>query len=366
MPKKIRLLYITTLHYPSPYANRVNVMKMSRSFAEHTDFMLLLGDVATSVSGVLKEYGIENPFPIRVLFKKPLVLRPRAFFAALKIRKLIKNEPPETVFYIRDFLLAYFLSLVSRRFAGRYFIECQSLGKFPHFLYRRVFQGALGVVSSNHAKKAEIHEQYGVLLENIVVGPNGFDEELYKDLLSKEEARKKLGFAEDAKLIMYVGSMLAWKGTDVILEAAKLLPQYDFVLVGADRDEQNGNIRLIAKKNNSEIPAYLRAADLLLAPYRTDSVRAQKYFSPIKVFEYMAAGVPFVITDLPAVREFLADDETYFVSEYSKEAFRDVIVNAMEDSQERMQRAQNAQKKSPQFGWQNRARRILELIEKRS
>ncbi len=362
--KKIKLVYITTLHYPSPYANRVNVMKMARSFAELTDFKLFLGYVSTSVESVLREYGIEKKFPVHVLFKKPLALKPRALFAALKIRKLIAEEPPETVFYIRDFLLAFFLSFLSRRFRARYIIECQSLGKFPHFLYWRVFRVARGIVSSNHAKKDEIHERYGVQMEHIVVGPNGFDEELFKNLPTKEEARAKLGFAQDAKLVMYVGSMLPWKGTDVIHEVARLLPQYTFVLVGADNDSETENIRLISKKNNREIPAYLRAADLLLAPYRTDSVRAQKYFSPIKVFEYMAANVPFAITDLPAVREFLSDEETYFVGEYSKEAFRDAVVQAMENASERALRAKNAHKKSPYFSWQNRARRIVELIEK--
>ncbi|KKU51860.1 MAG: Glycosyl transferase group 1 [Parcubacteria group bacterium GW2011_GWA2_47_10b] len=359
----MKLLYITTLHYPSPYANRVNVMKMSQSFAELCDFGLLLGDVSTSVEDVLKEYGMEKKFPVSVLFKKPLVLKPRAFFAALKIKKIIASEPPETIFYIRDFLLAYFLSWISRRFRSRYFIECQSLGKFSHFLYRRVFQGARGVISSNHAKKEEIHERYGVSLENIVVGPNGFDEELFKNLPTQADARKKLGFLPDIKIVMYVGSMLPWKGTDVIYEVACLLPQYTFVLVGADRDEEKNNIRIIAKKDNREIPAYLRVADLLLAPYRTDSVRAQKYFSPIKVFEYMAAQVPFAITDLPAVREFLSDEETYFVKEYSKEAFRDAIVSAIKNPDERMRRAENAHRKSPEFSWQARAGRILDFIE---
>ena len=359
----MRLLYITTLHYPSPYANRVNVMKMSQSFAELTDYKIILGDVSTSLEDIFREYGINKPFAADVLYKKPPVLRPRALFAALKIKNIMASEPPETVFYIRDFLLAYFLSFLSKRFRERYFIECQSLGKFSHFLYRRVFHGARGVISSNHAKKEEIHERYGVSLENIVVGPNGFDEELFKNLPTQADARKKLGFLPDIKIVMYVGSMLPWKGTDVIYEVACLLPQYTFVLVGADRDEEKNNIRMIAKKDNHAIPTYLRAADLLLAPYRTDSVRAQKYFSPIKVFEYMAAQVPFAITDLPAVREFLSDEETYFVKEYSKEAFRDAIVSAIKNPDERMRRAENAHRKSPEFSWQARAGRILDFIE---
>src|SRR3989344_4819768 len=361
----MRLLYITALHYPSPYANRVNVMKMSRSFAELTDYTLLLGDVSTSVAAVLYEYGIVKPFPVQVLYSRPHIIRPRAFVAALKIRKIIATQPPDTVFYIRDFLLAYFLSFVSGRFRNWYFIECQSLGKFPHFLYRRVFTLARGVVSSNHTKKREIEERYGIDADSIIVGPNGFDEELFRSFPSRENARAVLGFSTNAQIVMYVGSMLPWKGTDIIFEVAKMLPEYTFVLVGALRDEVNGNVRLVAKKDNREIPKYLRAADLLVAPYRTDSIRAQKYFSPIKVFEYMAAGVPLVITELPAVREFLSDNEAYFVKEYTREAFRDAVKDAMEHPTEREARACSAHAKSPQFSWQNRARRIIEFIKAR-
>lgn len=360
----MKLFYITTLHYPSPYANRVNVMKMSRSFAELTDYTLLLGDVSTSVEAVLREYGIEKPFPVKVLYEKPLVTRPRALFAALKVRNIIVSEPQDTIFYIRDFFLAYFLSYVSSRFRTRYFIECQSLGKFPHFLYQRVFGLARGVISSNHAKKEEIHERYGVDPGRIIVGSNGFDEGLFQKLPSREEARGLLRFPQDSKIVMYVGSMLPWKGTDVIFEVARMLPEYIFMLVGADHDEVRDNVHLVSKKDNREIPKYLRAADLLVAPYRTDSIRAQKYFSPIKVFEYMAASVPFVITDLPAVREFLGDNETYFVKEYSGEAFCHAIRDAMEHPEEREARAERALEKSPYFSWQNRAKRVVEFIKK--
>jgi glycosyltransferase involved in cell wall biosynthesis len=341
-------------------------MKMSRSFDGLVDdFKIILGDLAAPIEKIQESYGVTKYFRTQVLYSTPPWLKPRAFFAALKIKKLLDDEPDDTIFYIRDFLLAYFLSLVSARFRSRYFIECQSLGKFPHFLYKRVFCGAHGTISSNDAKKNEIHANYGVPLENIVVGPNGFDEELFVNLPSKVEARAKLGFAVDAKIALYAGSMLPWKGTDIIYEVATLLPDYQFVLVGADRDSTVGNIRVISKKPNREVPTYLKAADVLLAPYRSDSVRAQKYFSPIKAFEYMAANAPFVITDLPAVREFLNDDETYFVSEYTAKAFKQAVQDAIENPDERRRRAQKAYDKSGQFSWQNRAKRIVKFIEGR-
>ena len=368
----MKLIYLTTLQYPSPYANRVNVMKMAASFNDLVDdFTLVIGPLLASKEEVLRSYGIERPFVIEVLGPPP-IFWPKSFFSALRLRKLIKressitrHEPPETVFYIRDFLLAYFLSHISSPFQKNYFIECQSLGKFFHVIYRRVFQKARGIISSNHAKIQEIHERYGVPLERMMVGPNGFDEALFNHLPSPHEARAHLGFPQDKRIVLYAGSTLGWKGTDIIRDIAKALPDILFVIVGAHAEKQEGNMVHIRKQDLRRVPMYLRAADVLIAPYRSDTERAQRYFSPIKIFEYMASGIPFVTTDLPAVREFLNEDNAFLVKEYSAKAFEETIRYAFDHREERERRAKNAKEQSRYFSWQNRAVRIVGFLEQR-
>lgn len=361
----MKLVYLTTLQYPSPYANRVNVMKMAASFNDLADdFTLVIGPLLASKEEIFESYGIERPFRMEALGPPPR-LWPKSFFSALRLRTLIKREPPETVFYIRDFLLAYFLSFLSAKFQKNYFIECQSLGKFPHFLYRRVFQEAQGVISSNHAKKEEIHERYDIAFECIIVGPNGFDETFFQNLPSRQEARAQLGFPQDKKIVLYAGSTLGWKGTDIIREIAKAFSDMLFVIVGASEEKREGNVIYIKKQDLRRVPIYLRAADLLLAPYRSDSERAQRYFSPIKIFEYMASGVPFVTTDLPAVREFLNDDNAFLVGEYTSKAFEEVIWYAFNHPEEMKRRAANAKEQSVYFSWQNRVGRVVEFVQRR-
>lgn len=360
----MKLVYLTTLQYPSPYANRINVMKMAASFNDLADdFTLVIGPLLASKESVFESYGIERPFAMEILGSPPR-LWPKSFFSALRIKKMIKRHPPETVYYIRDFLLAFFLSFLSARFRRNYFIECQSLGKFPHFVYRRVFQNAKGTISSNHAKKEEIYERYGISPDRIMVGPNGFDETLFENLLSQKEARAQLRFAQDKKIVLYAGSTLGWKGTDIIADIAKDLPDILFVIVGANEEKQEANTMYIKKQDLRRVPMYLRAADFLIAPYRSDSERARRYFSPIKVFEYMASSVPFVITDLPAVREFLNEDNAFLASEYSAKVFEEAIRYAFGHPSEMKRRSQNAKEQSGYFSWQNRAKRIIEFIER--
>lgn len=361
----MKLVYLTTLQYPSPYANRVNVMKMAASFNDLVDdFTLVVGPLLANKEEVFRSYGIERPFAVEVLGPPPL-LWPKSFFSALRIQKSIRYHPSETIYYIRDFLLAFFLSFLSTKFRRNYFIECQSLGKFPQYVYKRVFQNAKGTISSNHAKKKEINERYHIPLKRILVGPNGFDEMFFKNLFSQREARAQAGFPPDKKIVLYAGSTLGWKGTDIIVEIAKTMPDILFVIVGASEEKQEGNMLFIKKQDLRNVPMYLRAADVLLAPYRSDSERAQRYFSPIKVFEYMASGVPFVITDLPAVREFLNDDNAFLASEYSLKAFREMIQYALDHPEEMVRRAANAKVQSAYFSWQNRARRVVEFVQQR-
>ena len=363
MQTYMKLVYLTTLQYPSSYANRVNVMKMAEAFNDLIDdFTLVIGPLLANREEIFKSYGIGRPFKMEVLGPPPR-LWPKSFFSALRLRKLIKHEPPETVFYIRDFLLAYFLSFFLWHFRKNYFIECQSLGKFPHFVYKRVFQNAKGTVSSNHAKKEEIHNRYFIPLSHIIVGPNGFDRALFENLPSQKEARAHTGLPLDKKIILYAGRTLGWKGTDIIPEIAKAMPDILFVIVGATEEKKEDNIQYVRKQDLRKVPIYLRAANLLIAPYRSDSERAQRYFSPIKVFEYMASGVPFVTTDLPAVREFLNEENAFLVQEYAPKAFEDAIRFAFNHPEEMAQRAKNARDQSGYFSWQSRAKRIVEFIE---
>jgi glycosyltransferase involved in cell wall biosynthesis len=66
-------------------------------------------------------------------------------------------------------------------------------------------------------------------------------------------------------------------------------------------------VRLIGAVTPTDVPRYLHSLDVAVAPYPDYS---HFYFSPLKLFEYMAAGLPIVASGIGQVREILRDNET--------------------------------------------------------
>ncbi len=311
---------------------------------------------------VLESYGVKGDLAIKELPTLSKVLWPKSFFRALAFRRIVRGAPPETVFYTRDILLAFFLTVVSPEFRKRFVFECHSLNKFPKIIYKKVFQSARGVISTNKRKAEVLGLVYGIDTKRICVAPNGFDASLSDALPSRADARQKFGFSQDSKIVLYAGSLQVWKGVDIVYALARALPQILFVVLGAKEEKKESNLWMLPAVSNRAVPQYLRVADVLIAPYRADSERTQLYFSPIKIMEYLASGTPAIATDLAAIREIAGDEELFFVQDYRVEEFERVIKEVLSNSEESARRAQKGQAHVQQYCWDKRAEKIVRFF----
>jgi glycosyltransferase involved in cell wall biosynthesis len=148
--------------------------------------------------------------------------------------------------------------------------------------------------------------------DNVLDAPNVADTELFARALQPsppaplDPAMAALG----APRIVFTGAIVSIKlDMPLLVELARLRPEWSFALVGpvgpgdprtdVSALEAEPNIHLLGRRAYDELPDVLRAADAGLIPYARNELTESIF--PMKVYEYLAAGLPVIATPLPAL-----------------------------------------------------------------
>lgn len=189
------------------------------------------------------------------------------------------------------------------------------LKRFAAWSDRRIWRGADYVLPVTDAL-AHYVRAAGVPEERIVVVPNGVDLRMYPDdPAQRERARARLG-VQDRIVLGFVGFVRDWHGLpqiiDFVAERRDLPIQLLIVGDGLDRTRLEARIaelgigdraRITGFVPREEIPGYISAFDIALQPAVT------AWASPLKLFEYLAAGCAVLAPDTPNIREVLTDEK---------------------------------------------------------
>lgn len=235
-----------------------------------------------------------------------------ATFARAAGRYLARDLPD--VVYLRDPHTLYFLRRGHPELTSRLAFEAHGVpgSARARRRLRRALVGVTAIVAVN-PHLAERYAELGVEDERLAVVPaaaasGGTPPE-------RAAARRELGLAEDTPIVAYAGSLTAGKGVATLLAAAAELPDWTLLIVGGgdagreERSESRGGARVVAtgRVAPSRVASYLAAADVLVAPNSGLDPAAALWTSPMKLFEYHAAGRPIVATDVPALRQAAAE-----------------------------------------------------------
>ncbi|QDU84883.1 GDP-mannose-dependent alpha-(1-2)-phosphatidylinositol mannosyltransferase [Planctomycetes bacterium Pla163] len=210
----------------------------------------------------------------------------------------------------------------------------------------------------------------------VTVEHDGVALDHYVDVPPMEQARSELGLAPNAPTVVYAGSLLPWKGVDVLLGAAERLPATRFVVVGGDADAIAGlrarhgelaNVRFDGFRPPEEVRRYLAAADVAVVPNRSTPAISARYTSPLKVFEAMGAGTAVVASDLFSMRDILEHDRTgWLVAPDDPDALARGLAIVLSDPNLRIKLVTHARKEVTRRSWDSRARRLIEWMGQRS
>jgi glycosyltransferase involved in cell wall biosynthesis len=205
--------------------------------------------------------------------------------------------------------------------------------RFAAWLERHTWRAADLVLPVSQAL-AEIVRQAGVPPERIVVIPNGINPE---DFRSPDSTGAKIELGLQGKIVLgFVGFVRDWHGLDGVLDLLADLrcPPDLHLLVGGDgpalpglksRAERLGlaqRVTFTGVVDREGLARHISAFDIALQP------KAVGYASPLKIFEYMAAGKAIVAPDQANIREILVDGQSarLFAAD-DDAAFREAVLD---------------------------------------
>ncbi len=147
------------------------------------------------------------------------------------------------------------------------------------------------------------------LASNVLYAPNVADTELFAGALSDGPVDPSIA-ALPHPLIVFCGAIVSTKlDFELIASLAGARRDWSFALVGPvgpgdprvdpSMLSAERNVHLLGMRSYEQLPEVLRGADAGLIPYAINELTSSVF--PMKVYEYLAAGLPVVSTPLPAL-----------------------------------------------------------------
>jgi glycosyltransferase involved in cell wall biosynthesis len=298
------------------------------------------------------------------------------FPATLRLGRAAKAFKPDAI-YERYGLYYLAGSLLKRRHRVALYLEINSplaeeRARFGNLKLRRlarsletaVWRSADRVFVVTEALKT-IVAAAGVERDRITVIPNGVDHDAYP--FEPDTAPR-----DGPVTIGFIGFVREWHGLDAVIDglARPHDPPVRLIVAGdgparpalEDQVRQLGvaeRVDFLGVQPRERIPSLVRSFDIALQP------RAVPYASPLKLFEYMAAGRAIVAPDQANIREILSDGETALLFDpEDPAALLRVILRLADDRRlrERLGQAARLAVEARDYTWRANAARIMAAI----
>ena len=186
---------------------------------------------------------------------------------------------------------------------------------------RAAFAAAGLVLADTAAHKAYFCETYGLDVGKVEVLPLGYDDEAFFPRTAA--ASTEAGRENERFEVLFYGSFLPLHGTEVIVEAAKIVaakdPSVHFKLVGSGRTQaavragaaDSANVEFLGWQPLGDLPGLIAGADVCLGIFgRTEKARR---VVPHKIFQCLGMKKALITARTPAVEEFFQHKRNIFL-----------------------------------------------------
>jgi glycosyltransferase involved in cell wall biosynthesis len=371
----MKIVCISASQVPSTAANSIEVMKVCQALAQNGCQVSLLapGREGPPWAELASHYGLKTSFEIEWL---PASRRLKRYDFALRAVRRARQLGAQAV-YAWPIQAAWMAQLHGLPVLLE--LHEPPSGRFGPFVFR-LFLGGSGrkrLLPITQALADYIETQFGKGRgrTDVVIAPSGVDLERYRNPPRPEEARRLLQLPEKITA-GYTGHLYEGRGMSLLAELAVRLPWMQFLWVGGRPEDvqvwrqrlaDSGveNVILTGFVENSRLPVYQAAADILLMPYERKIAGSSggdtaRFCSPMKMFEYMACRRAIISSDLPVIREVLHAGSAALCPPEDVDAWAGVLEGLAISPRERQELAAQAAAEVERYTWVERARRSLD------
>ena len=372
----MRIAIITNSRIPSLTANSIQAMKVCQALAQLGHDIRLFAPRETAPDTwehLASHYGLSTPFEIEWLPSAPVLKRyDFTLHSILKARKF----KADTVYtwLLNPAVVALWLGcpVILE-------MHAEVTGRIGPWLMRRFWRSSMRkrMLVTTRPLRDAIETVAGLEFSDdaVQIAPNGVDPAQYESLPGAAEARRQLGL-EEKLTVGFTGHIYPGRGADLLFELAGRMPDVNFLWVGGKPDDVNywrekladagaSNVTMTGFVENSRLPLYQSAAEVLLMPYgRSISASSgqdiAEVINPMKMFDYMAAGRAILSADLPVIHEVLNERNAVFCEPGNVDAWESRLRELLSDEPRRLALGTQAQMDVAGYTWVTRAERALE------
>ncbi len=386
----MKILYIANSRIPSNKAHANQILKMCEKFSQQNVNVTLILPTRKNPSfkkvDPFEYHKIKKVFELKKIWSFDptwLMKLPQGIYIKFQLLFFIKSlilylfflkNRSQYIFYTRDEYLLPILQLFSKRVVW----EGHSLPRRKN-RYISIFKKCYRIsVLTNNLKSMLV--DLGISQKKILVSPDAVELEIFGISMDKDKARKEMNLPEDKIILGYTGTYKTKnmdKGIRDTLKAMQVLkkeyPSLFLVCIGGSPEDieyynnmakdldLSDQVMLLGKVDQKILAIYNQAFDISMMPF--PKTRHFAYFmSPLKLFEYMAAGRPIIATDLPSERDVLNEGNAVIVKPDDPQDLSQGIKKLIDQPEFGQKIASQSLIDVKQYTWHKRVEKIIEFL----
>ena len=380
----MKIIYPYPMHISNGYTYMLSIIQFLNALAELLPIDLLSLDSRIDIENYLSNnLGLELHENLNIIqtSNKKFGIKSNKIFFIHNVRKhLNKFKSEHIIVYTRDFKQmrlviknsnhlypkARFIFEVHQILSQNYsrekeFVKAKEMREIENF----VFSNVDGLICITSTLSSEIKRVFPNCIKNQIVLPVGFN----KNFLSTSHRHNK------KYDIIYSGNFSKWKGLETLIEAISIIKNeyhrnINAVLIGSNEETKNhygdvakklkvfSSIKIVNRVEHKNIYDYISKSKIGVLSNNYDA-DGMLFTSPLKLYEYLGAGLKVVVSKLPSIESNIDESLVYYALPENSKSFAQAIIKALDDVNFDSAYVKNFAK---QYTWEARAIKFKEFL----